>query len=153
MVLLQLGQETLGCVTLTVVLGLSILLHNRLRHQRNHFPSVRVNDDSAQQLMVVGHLTCLLVDLLQTGLTVNLLRAKVPCAIQRNEVAASKKNELIQSFLPLKLPKDILKHRPEAYWLNVVENRAHLCVARHVLDAIDALQVAICPLALIKSKQ
>ena len=94
MVLLQLGQETLGCVPLTVVLRFPILLHNRLGHQRNHFPSVRVNDDPTHQLMGVGHLSRLLGDLLQTGITGNLLRAKVPCALQRNEVAAPKKKEL-----------------------------------------------------------
>ena len=48
MVLLQVSQETLGRVALAVVLRFPILLHDRLGHQGNHFPTVRVNDHPAQ---------------------------------------------------------------------------------------------------------
>ena len=81
-VLLQLNQKSLGCIALTVVLGLAVLLYDRFWHQRDDFPTVWVNDNGAHQLMMVGHLTCPLVDLLQTGGAVDRLRAKVSRAIQ-----------------------------------------------------------------------
>ncbi len=103
--------------------------------------------------MVVGHLSRLLVDLLHTRRTVYLLRAKVPRAIQRNEVASSKKNELVQFLAPLKLLNSIFEHWPETYWLNIVEDGAHLCVAGNMLYAVDALQVAVRCSAFVKRQQ
>ncbi|MHA1940052.1 MAG: hypothetical protein ACW97O_17785 [Candidatus Thorarchaeota archaeon] len=63
----------------------------------------------------------------------NLLREKVSRAIQRGEVATSQKPKLVQLFAPLKSPKSIFKHWPNTYWLNTVQDGAHLRVAGNTL--------------------
>ena len=103
--------------------------------------------------MVICHFTRLLVPLFQPRITVNLLRAEIPRTIQGNEVAASQKLELAQLPAFLKLPMYSLEHRPDFHRLNIVKDGAHLGVARRILDAVDAPQVAVCPPTLIKCKQ
>ena len=54
MILTQLGHEALGGMTFAIILGRSITVDNRLRHERNDGPLVRMDDRSAQHLVRIS---------------------------------------------------------------------------------------------------
>ena len=54
-ILTQLGDETLGRVSLAIIFGGAILRDNRFGHQWNHFTLVGVDERRTQHLMGIGH--------------------------------------------------------------------------------------------------
>src|SRR6516225_8900869 len=54
MILAQLGDEAFGSIALAIVFLRTVLLHNRLRHQWNHFMKIRMDDRRAQYLVIIG---------------------------------------------------------------------------------------------------
>jgi hypothetical protein len=54
MILTQLGHKALGGITFTIILVRPITVDNRLRHERNDGPLVRVDDRGTSQLMRIG---------------------------------------------------------------------------------------------------
>ena len=54
MILAQLGHQALGGITFTIILRRSIMVGNRLWHERNDGPLVRVDDRGAQHLVIIG---------------------------------------------------------------------------------------------------
>ena len=54
MILAQLGHKALGGITFAIILVRPITVDNRLRHERNDGPLVRMDDRSAQHLVRIG---------------------------------------------------------------------------------------------------
>src|SRR5262249_49803901 len=54
MILAQLGHKTFGSIPFTIIFVRAIAVHNRLGHERNDGPLVRVDDRGAQELMRIG---------------------------------------------------------------------------------------------------
>jgi hypothetical protein len=54
MILAQLGHKALGGIPCAIILGRSITVDNRLRHERNDGPLVRMDDRSAQPLVRIS---------------------------------------------------------------------------------------------------
>ena len=79
-------QQSLGCVPLAVVLAHPVLLLNGFRRQRNDLLVIRMHEDRAQHLMLVGHFARLLIHLLQTTVAVNCGRGKIPRAVQGRRI-------------------------------------------------------------------
>src|SRR6266446_7533004 len=76
-VLASLGHQALGGMPFALIFARAILLHHRLRPQRNHFTPVWMEQRRAQHRMSIRDRT-VAVDLLETRRTVNRLRGKVP---------------------------------------------------------------------------
>jgi hypothetical protein len=54
MILAQLGPKTFGGIAFTIVFIRAIAVHNRLGHERNDGPLVRMDKRGAQHLMRLG---------------------------------------------------------------------------------------------------
>ena len=57
MVLAQLGHKAFGGIAFAIIFVRAIVVHNRLGHERNHGPLVRMDDRCAQHLMRIGDRT------------------------------------------------------------------------------------------------
>lgn len=61
----QLSHEAFGGMAFTIIFVCTILLHNRLGHERNDFPPVWVDNRGASHLLMIGHAP-VAVDLVET---------------------------------------------------------------------------------------
>src|SRR4029450_13861481 len=80
---------------------------------------------------------------MQTRGTVNCLGGKILCAIKCQEVMIIKKRHRFQRLASLELSKDALEHRTKPLGGDRIEALAHVCVARHTLDPVDGVQIAL----------
>ena len=81
MVLAQLGNETFGSVTFTIIFIRPIVLPDRFRHQRNHGTHLWMNNRRAQHLMRIRDRP-VPMHRVQTRGTVNGRGGKISCAIK-----------------------------------------------------------------------
>jgi hypothetical protein len=73
----------------------------------------------------------------------NLVGGKIARAIEGQEVVALDKHHRLKHLASLELTKDVLEGRPQGLGINRIEYLAHRGIARHVLDAVDPLQVVL----------
>ena len=104
----QLGHEALGGIALTVIFLRAILFDNGLGHQRNDCTAVWMEHRRPQQLGIIGDRT-IAMDLVETRVTVNRLRGKLPRAIECQEIRVVEQYHLLQCFTALELTKDALE--------------------------------------------
>ena len=82
-ILAERDEKAFGRVAFTIVFRCAVLLHNRFRHQWNHFTPVWMDNRRTQQLVILGTRT-IAMDLVQARGTVNRLGGKIPRAVQRH---------------------------------------------------------------------
>ena len=131
----RLEPATCG-VAFAVVFGVTILVNNRLRGQRDYFFEVGMDQRGTQQLVVVGHAAAAMV-LLQTRSTVNLGGGKIARPVQRQQVMAVEIDEPFQRLAALQAAKDITEQRPQVVGIDRIEEGPHLGVAGNVVDGVD----------------
>src|SRR5205085_2040675 len=105
-------------------------------HQGDDFSEVRVDDDRAEHLVVVGN-GAVPVRSRHAIIAVNLLGGEVFDAVESHQVTAFEEDILLQDLTALYLAKDIFEDGTEVVGGNVVEDRAHLGVAGDGLQAED----------------
>src|SRR6266849_6604780 len=152
MVLAQLGNEAFGGIALTIVFLAAILFDDRLRHQRNDFTPVGMNECGTEHLMQIGH-RAVTVMLFETRLTMDRFGGKISSAVKGQQITPLKKHHLVQRFPALKLSKDRLERRPQGLGGKRIQNLSHVGVARGTLNAVDRFQVGFCPLVVIVEKR
>src|SRR5271157_551690 len=99
-------KPTAGGVPLTVVLGLTILLNDRLRCQRDDFLEVGMDQGGPQQLMGIGDVAVAMV-LLQAGGTMDLGGGEIGCAVQRQQVMIVHIEEALEHLAALQATEDL----------------------------------------------
>ena len=73
----------------------------------------------------------------------NRLGRKILCAIQGQEIIAIQERQRFKRLAALQLPPDAREDRAEPLGLDEIKYLAHVCVARHTLDAVDGVQIAL----------
>src|SRR2546430_1073313 len=135
-------SKTLGRMARTIVLLRAIVLHHGLGYQGNHFAPIGVDERSAQHLMGIGDGAMAVVPLSTRG-PVNLLRGKIPRAIESYKVVALDKHHLLKHFAALQGAKDVREQWTEALRRNGVEYLAHCGITEHPLNAVAPLHIAL----------
>jgi hypothetical protein len=125
-----------------VVLGLAVLHLDRLGGQGDDFREVRVDEDRAEHLVVVGNVA-VLVMAGHAVVAVDLVGAEVFDAIEGHQVAAIEEDILLQHLAALELAEDVLEDGAELVGMNVVEDLAHLGVAGDAVQAEDRTEVVV----------
>src|SRR5215510_11802770 len=133
MILAQLGHKPFGGIPFTIVFIRAIAVHNRLGHEWNDGPLVRMDKRGAQHLMRIGDGPIAVAPLSTRG-TVNRLGRKILRTIQGQEIMAIQKRHRFQRLAALKLPKDALKDRAEPLGRDGVKYLAHVGVAWNPRD-------------------
>src|SRR5215218_6495060 len=105
MSLAQLGHKAFGGIAVASIFVRAIVVRNRFGHERNDGPLVRMDDRGAHRLMRIGYRP-IAVASASTGGAVHRLGRKIPCAIQSQEIRASKPWHRFQRLAALELPKD-----------------------------------------------
>src|SRR5947209_7325999 len=106
MILAKRREKPLGRMALAVVLGVAVLLEDRLGHQRDDFAEVRMHQHSSQQLMVVRD-GAIAMPPFQTVRAMDLLRREIPRTIEGEQVVAIEEGQRLESFAPLQLTEDV----------------------------------------------
>src|SRR5947209_20479000 len=106
-------EKPLGGVALAVVLGVAVLLDDRLRHQGDDLAELRMDERRPQQLMRIRDGTRLAL-LLQARGAMNGLGGEVGRAIQGQEVAALEEDQGLQRLAALPLAEDVRERGAQA---------------------------------------
>jgi hypothetical protein len=107
-ILTQFGHEPFGGRALTIIVVRSLLVHERFRHPGEHFPTIRMDNRRAQQLMSLRHAP-VPVGRVQTRRAVHRLRGKITRPIARPHVVAIKVRHWFQRLAALEWPEDTLE--------------------------------------------
>ena len=86
-ILAQLGDEAFRSIAFAIIFRRAVLLHNRLRHQRNHCTKIRMDERRAQHLVIRGD-RAVAVFLVQARVTVDGLGGEIPGAIKGHQIMA-----------------------------------------------------------------
>ncbi len=101
-----------------------------------------MNQGRPQQLMGIGN-RAVAVLRFQTRGTRNGGGGKIPRPIQGQQITALIKDQRLERFAALQLPKDPAKHRPQGVGGHGIQPLSHIGVARDALDAIEGLPIAL----------
>jgi len=105
MILLELGNPSLGRIALAVILGIAVLLADRFRGQRYDDHRVGIDYGGPDCLEIINCHSRLGACLHETEGGEELLGGKEASAIQRHEVVASHEDHLLKGLASLSIPK------------------------------------------------
>ena len=105
MILAQLGDEAFSSIAFAIIFLRAVLLHNWLRHQRNHFTKIRMDDRRSQHLMIRGD-RAVAVFLVQARVTRDGRGGEIPGAIKGHQIMAVEKHHGFKRLPTLELSKD-----------------------------------------------
>ena len=128
-------EPAAGGVPLAVVLGLTILLDDRLGCQRDDFLEVGMNQGGPQQLMGIGDAAIAMV-LFQTGGTMDLGGGEIRGAVQRQQVMAFQIDEAFEHLAALQATEDLAERGPQIRRIDKIQDLPHLRVAGDTIDPI-----------------
>ena len=135
-------EPAAGGVSLAVILGLTVLLDDRLRRQWDHFLEVGMDEGRPQQLMGIGNVAVAML-LHQARGAMDLGGGEIGRAVQRQQVMAVEIGEVFQRLAALQAPEDRAERGPQARGIDRIENGPHLGVAGDAVDPIDGAEVVI----------
>ena len=110
-------EPAAGGVPLAVVLGLTVLLDDRLGCQRDDFLEVGMDQGGPQQLMGIGDAAVAMV-LFQTGGTMDLGGGEIGGAVQRQQVMAVQIDEAFKHLAALQATEDLAERGPQVRGIN-----------------------------------
>ena len=153
MLLAKRVEPTAGGVPLAVILGLTVLLDDRLGRQWDHFLEVGMDEGRPQQLMGIGDVAIAML-LHQAGGAMDLGGGEIGRTVQRHQVVAAQKDKAFQRLAALQAPEDRAERGPQARGIDRIENGPHLGVGRDAVDPIDGMEVVIgIAAAVVESQQ
>ena len=135
-------EPAAGGVPLAVVLGLTVLLDDRLGCQRDDFLEVGMDQGGPQQLMGIGDAAVAMV-LFQTGGTMDLGGGEIRGAVQRQQVMAVQIDEAFEHLAALQATEDLAERGPQVRGIDRIQDVPHLRVAGDAVDPIDGAEVVI----------
>ena len=135
-------EPAAGGVPLAVVLGLTVLLDDRLGCQRDDFLEVGMDQGGPQQLMGIGDAAVAMV-LFQTGGTMDLGGGEIGGAVQRQQVMAVQIDEAFKHLAALQATEDLAERGPQVRGIDRIQDVPHLRVAGDAVDPIDGAEVVI----------
>ena len=103
-------QPAAGGISLAVILGLAVLLDDRLGCQRDDFLEVGMDQGGSQQLMVIGDAAVAMV-LHQTRGAMDLGGGEITGAVQRQQVMAVEIGEALEHLAALQATEDLAEAR------------------------------------------
>src|SRR6058998_1817610 len=110
-------------------------LHNRLRHQRNHFTKIRMDDRRAQHLVMIGD-RAVAVCLAQARVTVDGIGGEIPGAIKGHQIMAVEKHHGFKRLATLELSKDERERWSQGLRRNGIEALTHPRVTGRAFNTI-----------------
>ena len=135
-------EPAAGGVPLAVVLGLTVLLDDRLGCQRDDFLEVGMDQGGPQQLMGIGDVAVAMV-LLQAGGTMDLGGGEIGGAVQRQQVMAVPIDEAFEHLAALQATEDLAERGPQVRGIDRIQDVPHLRVAGDAVDPIDGAEVVV----------
>ena len=142
MLLAKLFEPAAGGVPLAVVLGLAVLLDDRLGCQRDDFLEVGMDQGGPQQLMGIGDAAVAMV-LLQARGAMDLGGGEIGRAVQRHQVMAVQIGEAFEHLAALQATENLAERGPQVCGIDRIENGPHLGVGGDAVDAIDGAEVVV----------
>ena len=142
MLLAKRFEPAAGGVSLAVVLGLTVLLDDRLGCQRDDFLEVGMDQGRPQQLMGIGDVAVAML-LHQARGAMDLGGGKIGRAVQRHQVVAVQIDETFERLAALQATEDLAERGPQARGIDRIENGPHLGVAGDAVDSIDGAEVVV----------
>ena len=136
----ELLEPAAGGMALAVVLGLAVLLNNRLGSQGDDFLEVRMDQGGPQQLMGIGDPAAAMV-LGQARGARDLGGGEVGRAIERQEITAVEINEAFEDLAALEATEHIVEAGPQVVGIQRIEDVPHLRVAGDLIDPINGTEV------------
>ena len=140
MLLAKLFQPAAGGVPLAVVLGLTVLLDDRLGCQRNDFLEIGMDQGGPQQLMGIGDVAVAMV-LLQARGAMDLGGGEIRRAVQGQQVMVIPIKEAFEHRAALEATEDLAERDSHASRVERIQDGPHLGVAGDVVDPIDGAEV------------
>ena len=140
MLLAEPVQPAAGGIPLAVILGLAVLLDDRLGCQRDDFLEVGMDQGGAQQLMGIGDAAAAMV-LLQARGAMDLGGGEIVGAVERQQVMAVEIDEAFQHLAALQATEDVAEDGPQVRGIDGIEDGPHLGVGGDAVDAIDGAEV------------
>jgi hypothetical protein len=151
LILAQLGYKALGGIPLASMLGRSLIVGNRLRHERNDGPLGRMEDRGAQHRRRIGD-GAVAVHPVSTRGPGNRLGRQIRRASERQKIMAIQERHCFQRLAALQGPKGAPEDGAEPLGGDGSQECAHLRVARDALDPVDGVPIARGPL-LVKGEE
>ena len=142
MLLAKRFEPAAGGVSLAVVLGLTVLLDDRLGCQRDDFLEVGMDQGGPQQLMGIGDVAVAML-LHQARGAMDLGGGKIGRAVQRHQVVAVQIDETFECLAALQATEDLAERGPQARGIDRIENGPHLGVGGDAVDPIDGAEVVV----------
>jgi hypothetical protein len=127
-------EPAAGGVAFAVVLGVAVLVDDRLGRQRDDFLEIGMNQGGFQQLMGIGDAAASMV-LLQTRRTVDLGGRIIGRSVEIDEG--------LQDLAALQAAEDITEQGPQMVRIDRVQKGPHLRVGGDVVDAVDGVKVVV----------
>ena len=135
-------EPAAGGVPLAVVLGLTVLLDDRLGCQRDDFLEVGMDQGGPQQLMGIGDPAVAMV-LHQARGAMDLGGGEIGRAVQRQQVMAVQIDEAFERLAALQATEDLAERGPQVRRIDGIEDVPHLGVAGDAVDAVDGAEVVV----------
>lgn len=145
-------EKTSGGVAFAIVLGVAVLFDNRFGTKGDNFAVVRMDQSTAQHLMGIGDLS-VAAFLFQAARAVDFFGGEIGSAVETQQVATFEKRERFEDFAALELAKDTGESGPQLLRRDVIENDAHLGVARDALKLEDSLEIELVVMPLLLEGQ
>ena len=143
MLLAKRFEPAAGGISLAVVLGLTVLLDDRLGCQRDDFLEVGMDEGGRQQLMGIGDVAVAML-LHQARGAMDLGGGKIGRAVQRHQVVAVQIDETFERLAALQATEDLAERGPQARGIRQrSRKRPHLGVAGDAVDPIDGAEVDV----------
>ena len=135
-------EPAAGGVPLAVVLGLTVLLDDRLGRQGDDFLEVGMDQGGPQQLMGIGDAAVAMV-LLQAGGTMDLGGGEIRGAVQRQQVMAVQIDEAFQHLAALEATEDVAEPGSQVRGIERIQDVPHLGVGGDAVNPIDRSEVVV----------
>ena len=135
-------EPAAGGVAFAVVLGVAVLVDDRLGRQRDDFLEIGMDERGTQHLVGIGDAAAAMV-LLQTRRTVDLGGRIIGRSVEGQEVAAVEIDEGLQGLAALQAAEDITEQGPQRVRIDRVQKGPHLRVGGDVVDAVDGAEVVV----------
>ncbi len=153
MLLAKAFQPAAGGIAAAIVLGVAVLVDDRLGCQRDDFLEIGMDQGGTQQLMGISDAAAAMM-LLQARVAMDFAGGEIGRAVQRQEVMPVQIDERFECLAALQAAEDVLEQGPQVVGIDRVEDVPHLRVAGDVVDAVDgAKDVVGIAAALVKSQE
>ena len=135
-------EPAAGGVPLAVVLGLTVLLNDRLGCQRDDFLEVGMDQGGPQQLMGIGDAAVAMV-LLQAGGTMDLGGGEISRSVQRQQVMVVQIDETFERIAALQATEDLAERGSQVRGIDRIQDVPHLGVGGDAVNPIDRSEVVV----------